>query len=61
MTNMNDKRIDELTGATYEKELTMYIRYHGLSHDEATRVMSKTTHTERDEEFSAIVEKKYGK
>ena len=46
--------IDPVTGNDYAREHAMYVRYHGLSDADATRVMSASTYGERDAIFWAI-------
>lgn len=55
---MNKDSIDPLTGNNYQSEKTMYIRYHGLTEDQADLVMSATTYIERDEIFNNIINKR---
>ena len=50
--------IDALTGATYEKELMMYVRYHGYTLEEAQEIMSKQTHAERDNACAKIIQER---
>lgn len=42
------KKIDPLTGNSYESEKRMYIRYHGLSDSQAETVMYQNTYQDRD-------------
>ena len=39
---------DELTGNRWSSEHAMYVRYHGLSEQQATHVMNQETYAERD-------------
>lgn len=43
--------IDPLTGNDYESEKRMYMRYHGLSEQDAIEALKAQTHKERDEVF----------
>lgn len=54
-----NKRIDEVTGNDYMKEKEMYIRFHGLTEDEADLVMEARTYIERDTVFSDIIQKRW--
>lgn len=55
MKNNNKQKMDTLTGNTYEGELNMYMRYHGLTLEQATLVMSAQTFKERDKIFNDII------
>lgn len=41
-------KYDPLTGSTIEKEIAMYVRYHGLTEEQARSVLMAQTHSERD-------------
>lgn len=45
------ERIDELTGNKYGRELEMYMRYHGLSLEQAAMLLETQTYKERDALF----------
>lgn len=48
--------VDELTGADYKKELSFYVRYHGLSVEQAIEVLAASkSHSERDAVFLRIM------
>lgn len=55
---MNKDITDPLTGNKYQSEKMMYIRYHGLTEDQADLVMSATTYIDRDEIFNNIINEK---
>lgn len=42
MNNLTETDRDPLTGGLVEKELAMYVRYHGLTVDEARKVLAVT-------------------
>lgn len=44
-------QIDPLTGNDYESEKRMYMRYHGLTEEQAVLALQALTHKERDEVF----------
>lgn len=46
---------DELSGNSYHSEKAMYMRYHGLTEDQADLVMSAQSHNERDQIFNSIL------
>ena len=53
---MSTNRIDPLTGNRYDSELSMYMRYHGLTQSEAAEVLAEvSSHANRDRVFSRIV------
>lgn len=50
-------RIDPLTGNSYDKEVSMYMRYHGLSEGDARRVVDVvSSHLDREAAFSSIIQ-----
>lgn len=49
-----NKKIDELTGGSYDNEIKIYTDYHKLTIEEATLIMSKLTYKERDNAFNKI-------
>ncbi len=51
--------IDPVTGGSYEREFSMYVNFHGLTHEEATLVMKEQTHSSRDKVFGDIVQKRW--
>lgn len=51
------ERKDNLTGNSYFSELTMYMRYHGLTEDQARKVLERQTHAARDAEFNEQLKK----
>jgi len=56
------KKQDPLTQGDYHTELTMYVRFHGLSVEEAVEVMRVTTsHADRDNKFAEIISAKQSK
>ncbi len=48
------KTRDPLTGNAYITELTMYVRYHGYTYEQAEEVLSYQTYAERDEACEKI-------
>ena len=52
---------DPVTGGSYESELRTYMRYHGLSLEEATQVLETKTHVERDIVFAVVMASKLRK
>jgi hypothetical protein len=48
-------RTDPLTGASYDREHHTYTYYHGLSPEEADRLMECQTYRERDALFAEIL------
>jgi hypothetical protein len=50
---------DPVTGGDYIKEKEMYIRYHGLTEDEADLVMAASSYKERDAIFSDVIQKRW--
>jgi hypothetical protein len=48
-------RKDPLTGGSYDKEHRTYTEYHGLSPEEADRLMECLTYRERDAIFAEIL------
>lgn len=49
-----NKRIDPLTGGSYDSEIKIYTDYHKLTVEEAALIMSKLTYKERDNAFNKI-------
>ena len=49
-----NNQIDPLTGGSYDSEKYIYIKFHKLTDEEATLIMSKLTHKERDDAFNKI-------
>lgn len=47
--------IDPVTGGTVKREREMYIRYHGLTAQQADLVMAQTTRQNRDLVFALII------
>lgn len=51
------KKIDPLTGYNYESELQVYVRYHGLTQEQAAEVMAVTaSHAARSAKFHEFLE-----
>lgn len=48
------KEWDKLTGNSVESEVRMYIRYHGLTEQEARLLLTKQSYAERDELFAEM-------
>ncbi len=48
-------RTDPLTGGSYDREHRTYTEYHGLSPEEADRLMECLTYRERDALFAEIL------
>lgn len=53
--------MDKLTGNKWASERLMYVRYHGLSKQQATEVMGLSTYAERDALCDAFVRKNAGR
>ena len=49
-----NKKIDPLTGGSYDNEIKIYTDYHKLTIEEATLIMSKLTYKDRDNAFNKI-------
>lgn len=52
---------DPVTGGDYIKEKEMYMRYHGLTEDEADLVMAASSYKERDAIFSNVIQNRWDK
>jgi len=57
MEKKMNTQIDPLTGGNYDNEKKVYTHYHKLNDEQATYIMSKLTHKERDAAFNEMANK----